>query len=70
MGYRYCSIYVILTFFIRETRSGVLLSHLAKKVRKETGDMRYRARIEDERASLTTLILISCTRPLCEYTIL
>ncbi|KAF8713056.1 hypothetical protein AX14_013005 [Amanita brunnescens Koide BX004] len=59
----YCGIYFILVFFIRETRAGVLLTHLAKKIRKETGDKRYRARIEDERASLTTLILISCTRP-------
>ncbi|KAF8993772.1 MFS general substrate transporter [Cyathus striatus] len=28
------------------------------------GDNRYRARVEDERASLRTLIFISCTRPL------
>ena len=70
MRYRYCGIYFILVFFIRETRAGVLLTHLAKKIRKETGDQRYRARIEDERASLTTLILISCTRPVCEYSVL
>ena len=52
---------------MQETRSGVLLTRLAKKIRKETGDNRYRARIEDERASLWTLIRISCTRPLCKY---
>ena len=53
--------------FMKETRSAVLLTRLAKKLRKETGDPRYRARVEDERASLRTLIYISCTRPLCEY---
>lgn len=52
--------------FMKETRSAVLLTQLAKKTRKETGDRRYRARVEDERADLTTLIYISCTRPVCE----
>ena len=51
---------------MKETRSGVLLTRLAKKMRKETGNVHYRARIEDERASLRTLIYISCTRPICE----
>lgn len=51
---------------MRETRSAVLLTRIAKKMRKETGDHRYRARVEDERASLKTLIYISCTRPLCK----
>ncbi|KAI1791905.1 MFS general substrate transporter [Ganoderma leucocontextum] len=50
--------------FMKETRSAVLLTRLAKKLRKETGDVRYRARVEVERASLRTLIYISCTRPL------
>lgn len=49
---------------MKETRSGVLLTRLARKIRKETGDKRYRARIEDERGSLKSLILISCTRPI------
>ncbi|KAJ7623748.1 MFS polyamine transporter [Roridomyces roridus] len=49
---------------MRETRSSIILTRLAKKVRKETGDERYRARVEDERASLTKLIYMSCTRPL------
>lgn len=52
---------------MKETRTAVLLTRLAKKIRKETGDQRYRARIEDERASLKTLIYISCTRPLRAY---
>jgi hypothetical protein len=49
---------------MRETRSSILLTRLARKIRKETGDSRYRARIEDERPSLLTLIVISCTRPI------
>lgn len=52
---------------MKETRSDVLLTRIAKKMRKETGDHRYRARVEDERASLKTLIYISCTRPLCTF---
>ncbi|KAH8104030.1 MFS general substrate transporter [Cristinia sonorae] len=55
---------VAILVFMRETRSAVLLTRLAKKMRKDSGDLRYRARVEDERASLKTLIYISCTRPL------
>ena len=53
-------------FGMKETRSSVILTRLAKKLRKKTGDNRYRARIEDERTSLKTLIFISCTRPIRE----
>ncbi|KAH8116321.1 MFS general substrate transporter [Phellopilus nigrolimitatus] len=55
--------FVIMLFTMKETRSSVLLVRLVRKLRKETGDNRYRARIEDERGSLRTLMLISCTRP-------
>ncbi|KAF8621866.1 hypothetical protein AX15_007426 [Amanita polypyramis BW_CC] len=55
---------LVLTFFMKETRSDVILVRLAKEVRKKTGDNRYRARVEDERGSLISLIKISCTRPL------
>ncbi|KAF8621893.1 hypothetical protein AX15_007445 [Amanita polypyramis BW_CC] len=59
----YCSVPVILVFFMKETRSEVLLVPLAKEVRKKTGDNRYRARAEDKRGSLPALIITSCTRP-------
>ncbi|THU81172.1 MFS general substrate transporter [Dendrothele bispora CBS 962.96] len=60
-----CAIYPILVpFMLRETRSSIILTRIAKRIRKETGDNRYRARIEDERSSLRTLIYISCTRPI------
>jgi hypothetical protein len=52
---------------MKETRSAVVLTRIAKKLRKKTGDHRYRARVEDERASLKTLIWISCTRPICSF---
>ncbi len=52
---------------MKETRSSILLTRLAKKIRKETGDNRYRARVEDERTSLGTLIFISITRPIGEF---
>lgn len=53
-----------------ETRSGVLLTRLARKLRQETGDSRYRARAEDERGSLKSLIYISLTRPICTFSFL
>ncbi|KAK0488558.1 MFS general substrate transporter [Armillaria novae-zelandiae] len=60
-----CGIYIALfPLIMKETRSSILLTRLAKKIRKETGDDRYRARVEDERTSLGTLIFISITRPI------
>ena len=52
---------------MKETRSAVVLTRIAKKLRRSTRDSRYRARVEDERASLKTLIWISCTRPICAF---
>ena len=64
MNFRVAGIlFLFVLFVMKETRSSVLLTRLAKKLRKETNDKRYRARIEDERGSLRSLILISCTRP-------
>jgi len=55
---------VLLPLVLKETRSSVLLKRLAKKLRKETGDIRYRARAEDKSQSLGHMIYISCTRPI------
>lgn len=57
-------LFVIIFVAMKETRATVILTRLAKKLRKDTNDHRYRARAEDESASLKTLIYISCTRPL------
>lgn len=60
----FAGVFVIMVpIFMRETRASVLLVRLAKKMRKD-GNKRIRARVEDERAALSTLIWISCTRPL------
>ncbi|KAJ7498000.1 MFS polyamine transporter [Mycena galericulata] len=60
-----CGVYsIIVPLVMRETRSSILLVRLAKKIRKETGDHRYRARIEDQRPSLISMIIVSCTRPI------
>lgn len=37
---------------------------MAKKLRRDTGDERFRARIEDKRPPLKDLILISMSRPM------
>ena len=61
---RISALYLLLVpFVMQETRSSILLTRIARNLRKTTGDHRYRARVEDERANLGTLIFISCTRP-------
>lgn len=59
-------VFLMVIAIMKETRSTILLTRLARKIRKETGDTRYRARAEDVEGNLRTLIYISCTRPLCE----
>ncbi|PWN52608.1 MFS general substrate transporter [Violaceomyces palustris] len=56
--------FVILAVFLKETRGTILLIRRARMLRKETGDQRYRARAEDETASIPTLIRNSLTRPI------
>ncbi|KAK6980904.1 MFS general substrate transporter [Favolaschia claudopus] len=56
---------IVLTITIlKETRTGIILTRKAKALRAETGDDRYRARVEDTRGPLRTLLWISATRPL------
>ncbi|KAG0703948.1 MFS general substrate transporter [Suillus ampliporus] len=58
-------VYSISVFiFMRETRSTVILTSLAHQMRKDTGDSRYHARSEENKPSLTSMIAISCARPL------
>ena len=56
---------LLLPMFMRETRSVVRSIRMAKRSRTETGNTRYRARVEDERTSPRTLIYIFCARPIC-----
>ncbi|KAF9078033.1 MFS polyamine transporter [Rhodocollybia butyracea] len=55
---------LLVPIIMTETRSSVILMGIAKRMRQETGNWRYRARIEDERTKLGTLIWMSCTRPI------
>ena len=65
--YRVLGVELLLVITVmKETRSTIILTRLARKLRKETGNPRYRAHAEDERGGLRTLIYISCTRPLCK----
>lgn len=53
---------------MQETRSSVLLTRMAQKMRKEMGDQSYRSRAEDEKPDLRTLLMVSATRPICKST--
>ncbi|KAJ6617044.1 major facilitator superfamily domain-containing protein [Mycena sp. CBHHK59/15] len=53
---------VVLLIVMRETRSSVLLSRIAKDMREKEGDSRYFAAGEDE-CNLQGLLAVSCTRP-------
>ncbi|KAG2144581.1 major facilitator superfamily domain-containing protein [Suillus clintonianus] len=54
--------FISVVLFMKETRATIVLTRLASKKRKETGDDRYQAKIEKQH--LITLIKISCTRPI------
>lgn len=56
--------FLAMVFLLSETRGSVLLTRRAAKLRKQTGDDRYRARAEAERASLAVLLKDALTRPL------
>ena len=57
---------VALIFFMRETRRSVVLTSIAKNLRKRTGNEQYMARTELEKPSLKSLLMVSCTRPSCK----
>ncbi len=58
---------VALILFMRETRTSVVLTGIAKDIRRRTGNEQYIARIELEKPSLKSLLIVSCTRPLCKW---
>jgi len=55
--------WLLLFFFVPETYAPVLLRRKAKKLRKETGDERYKAPIEMMNKSVTKTVVTSCWRP-------
>lgn len=56
------AVFIIELIFLRETRGSVILTRRAKKLRKQTGDQRYRAPTELEAPSLKALLHASTTR--------
>lgn len=56
------AVFIFLFFFLRENRGSVLLTRRAKKLRKETGDQRYRSAAEIESPSIKALLHASTTR--------
>lgn len=54
--------FIMLFVFLRENRGSVILSRRAKKLRKETGDQRYRSASELETPSLKALLHASTTK--------
>ncbi|KAH0836438.1 major facilitator superfamily domain-containing protein [Lanmaoa asiatica] len=56
--------FVIAMFTMKETRQSIILRRLAQKRRKETGDPKYRARVEGTQPALRELVWTSCTRPI------
>jgi len=57
-----CFLSVLL--FLTETRTDIILTRLARKMRQVKQDDRYHARAEIEKRSLLTLIKITSTRPI------
>lgn len=55
-------IFLLELIFLREAKGSVLLTRKAKKLRKETGDNRYRAAAELETPNLKALLQASTTR--------
>ncbi|KAJ8591031.1 MFS general substrate transporter [Rhizopogon salebrosus TDB-379] len=56
--------FISLVLLMKETRATIVLTRLARKKRKETGDNRYQATAEINKENLITLIKTTCTRPI------
>ncbi|KAH0836451.1 MFS general substrate transporter [Lanmaoa asiatica] len=56
--------FLCVLLFLTETRADIILTRLARKMRKIKQDDRYHARAEIDKPSLFTLIKISSTRPI------
>lgn len=55
---------ISMLLIMSETRSTVILARMARQMRKDTGDDRYRTRSEENKPCLMSMIATSCTRPL------
>ncbi|KAF9226215.1 MFS general substrate transporter [Gyrodon lividus] len=59
-----CIFVVLVLVVMSETRSSIILTHMARSKRKATGDNRHQARAEVNKESLWSLIKTACSRPL------
>ncbi|KAH7908593.1 MFS general substrate transporter [Hygrophoropsis aurantiaca] len=50
--------------FMKETRSSIILSRIAHKMRGDTGDIKYRTKAELEKPTLWQMTKTSCLRPI------
>ena len=67
-GCRFSGVYFVVAIFaLKETRQSIILRCIAENIRMETGDLRYRARVEETQPTLRELVWISCTRPIRKY---
>lgn len=57
-------VFVFICTILLESRGTVLLRRRAQRLRRETGDMRYKAHSEENKPPLKDLIRISLSRPL------
>ncbi|KAF8966270.1 major facilitator superfamily domain-containing protein [Flammula alnicola] len=55
---------LVIILVVEETRTSVILGKLAHRLRKTTGDQRYRAYSLDDNKTLRDMIYVSCTRPI------
>lgn len=55
--------WILIFFFVPETYAPVLLRRKAQRLRKETGDARWRSPIEEMDRSVAKTVLWSCIRP-------
>ena len=53
---------------MKETRASVILTRIARKLRKTTGDDKYRSRTEDDRPPMMELVKLSVFRPMVMLT--
>ncbi|KAF9237707.1 major facilitator superfamily domain-containing protein [Melanogaster broomeanus] len=59
-----CLFVVLLIVVMRETRSSIILTEIARSKRKVTGESRHKCRAEINKESLGSLIKTACSRPL------
>lgn len=58
------AVWTVAVFFLPETYAPVLLRHKARRMRQDTGDLRYWHPAEGERTNLNNIVRKHLSRPL------